>query len=754
MRLQHRYALTVLFLVSVLYVLTSGNNNNSGEQYADRKHQRDTNKAGHENDKKKAENTVIDDNEPDATIEDTLFERQLEDALGNELLDAAKCNMERCFDLSLCRKHGFTVYVYPRQEDINGKISKLFADVIDSIKRSHYITDDPERACVKVLTIDAMDRDPLSKDRFVKNFGGRLANINGWNGGRNHIIFNLFSGTWPEYLEELGFDLGYAILAKASISKEKYRPAFDISLPLWGDKHPLRGAFKSPMKTPHWDPLGKYLVSFKGKRYLNGIGSETRNSLHYIHDGQQSIMLTTCKHGKNWERNCENKDCLDKCEADNANYDHWEYEQLIHDSTFCLVPRGRRLGSFRFIETMQQACVPVVLANGWVLPFSEIIDWDRALIDWDERLLIELRNHLVDISPSKIFKMRQQGALLYNMYFSSIDQIIRTTFEIIRERIFPEARRERNVWNSKPGGLAILPGVPPSLTPFYTELNDVQPESQFTALIHAVQTVPSSASPIIKLIKSLWKSQSCGQVIVLWACEHPPPALSRWPASPEGKSFVLLKDHELKMTNRLKPFDEIRHEAVLSLDNDVTLHQEEIDFSFSVWQAFPHRIVGFPSRRHQYHERMNKYAYTSKPGNEYSLVLTGAAFIHIYYYRLFASLPPSSIAKVDEYANCEDILVNFMVSHVTGLPPIKVTQKKQYMTRPDSNEPEPIRGKLSSHWDNSTHFAERQKCLAQFSGDFGYVPLVNSRVRLDPLLFKDNVARYRKRYPDVDTVEP
>ena len=63
---------------------------------------------------------------------------------------------------------------------------------------------------------------------------------------------------------------------------------------------------------------------------------------------------------------------------------------------------------------------------------------------------------------------------------------------------------------------------------------------------------------------------------------------------------------------------------------------------------------------------MAKYAYTSKPGNEYSLVLTGAAFIHIYYYRLFSSLPPSSIAKVDEYANCEDILVNFMVSHVTG----------------------------------------------------------------------------------------
>ena len=179
--------------------------------------------------------------------------------------------METCFDLSLCRNVGFTIYVYPHKEDINGKISKLFSDVLDSIKRSHYYTTNADKACIKglfqscyffkkmvgsrveptaekletlcfqnilrniflVLAIDSMDRDPLSKERFVKNFGGRLQNINGWNGGRNHIIFNLFSGTWPEYLEELGFDLGYAILAKASISKQKYRPGFDISLPLW-----------------------------------------------------------------------------------------------------------------------------------------------------------------------------------------------------------------------------------------------------------------------------------------------------------------------------------------------------------------------------------------------------------------------------------------------------------------------------------------------------------------------------------------
>ncbi len=33
---------------------------------------------------------------------------------------------------------------------------------------------------------------------------------------------------------------------------------------------------------------------------------------------------------------------------------------------------------------------------------------------------------------------------------------------------------------------------------------------------------------------------------------------------------------------------------------------------------------------------------------------------------------------VDQLANCEDILMNFLISAVTKLPPIKVTQKKQY----------------------------------------------------------------------------
>ena len=63
------------------------------------------------------------------------------------------------------------------------------------------------------------------------------------------------------------------------------------------------------------------------------------------------------------------------------------------------------------------------------------------------------------------------------------------------------------------------------------------------------------------------------------------------------------------------------------------------------------------------------------------MVLTGASVYHRYYHALYTDwLSPLLHKTVDQSRNCEDILMNFLVSHVTRQPPIKVSQRKQYKT--------------------------------------------------------------------------
>eukprot|EP00066_Takifugu_rubripes_P026516 XP_011615782.1 PREDICTED: exostosin-1-like isoform X1 [Takifugu rubripes] len=121
--------------------------------------------------------------------------------------------------------------------------------------------------------------------------------------------------TWPDYTDDLGFEVGQAMLAKASADVVNFRPNFDISIPLFSKDHPLKGGGISYVTINDKPPSRKYLLVFKGKRYLTGIGSETRNALYHIHNGDDIILLTTCKHGKEWEKHKDSR-----CDRDNEEY--------------------------------------------------------------------------------------------------------------------------------------------------------------------------------------------------------------------------------------------------------------------------------------------------------------------------------------------------------------------------------------------------------------------------------------------------
>ncbi|XP_009879329.1 PREDICTED: exostosin-1 [Charadrius vociferus] len=629
------------------------------------------------------------------------------------------------------------VYVYPQQK--GEKIAESYQNVLAAIEGSRFYTSDPGQACLFVLSLDTLDRDQLSP-QYVHNLRSKVQSLHLWNNGRNHLIFNLYSGTWPDYTEDVGFDIGQAMLAKASISTENFRPNFDVSIPLFSKDHPRTGGEKGFLRFNTIPPLRKYMLVFKGKRYLTGIGSDTRKALYHVHNGEDVVLLTTCKHGKDWQKHKDSR-----CDRDNAEYEKYDYREMLHNATFCLVPRGRRLGSFRFLEALQAACVPVMLSNGWELPFSEVIDWNQAAVIGDERLLLQIPSTIRSIHQDKILALRQQTQFLWEAYFSSVEKIVLTTLEIIQDRIFKHISRNSLIWNKHPGGLFVLPQYSSYLGdfPYYYANLGLKPLSTFTAVIHAVTPLVSQSQPVLKLLVAVAKSQYCAQIIVLWNCDKPLPAKHRWPAT--SVPVIVIEGESKVMSSRFLPYDNIVTDAVLSLDEDTVLSTTEVDFAFTVWQSFPERIVGYPARSHFWDNTKERWGYTSKWTNDYSMVLTGAAIYHKYYHYLYTHYLPASLkSMVDQLANCEDILMNFLVSAVTKLPPIKVTQKKQYK--------ETMMGQTSraSRWADPDHFAQRQSCMNTFASWFGYMPLIHSQMRLDPVLFKDQVSILRKKYRDIE----
>lgn len=215
------------------------------------------------------------------------------------------------------------------------------------------------------------------------------------------------------------------------------------------------------------------------------------------------------------------------------------------------------------------------------------------------------------------------------------------------------------------------------------------------------------------------------KVVVVWNSPKLPSEDLLWPDI--GVPIMVVRTEKNSLNNRFLPWDEIETEAILSIDDDAHLRHDEIMFGFRVWREARDRIVGFPGRYHAWDIPHQSWLYNSNYSCELSMVLTGAAFFHKYYAYLYSYVMPQAIRDmVDEYINCEDIAMNFLVSHLTRKPPIKVTSRWTFRC--------PGCPQALSHDDS--HFHERHKCINFFVKVYGYMPLLYTQFRVDSVLFK------------------
>ncbi|CAM4854056.1 unnamed protein product [Rotaria socialis] len=131
------------------------------------------------------------------------------------------------------------------------------------------------------------------------------------------------------------------------------------------------------------------------------------------------------------------------------------------------------------------------------------------------------------------------------------------------------------------------------------------------------------------------------------------------------------------LNNRFLPWNQFVHtDCILSLDNDSFLRQDEVEYGFRVWKENPSHHVGFISRSH----KSNTSEYDASSSScSYSMILTGAAFLHRWYLDFYPNIMSEQIRQyVQLNMNCEDIAMNFLISYLTKQSPIKIGHRETF----------------------------------------------------------------------------
>lgn len=82
------------------------------------------------------------------------------------------------------------------------------------------------------------------------------------------------------------------------------------------------------------------------------------------------------------------------------------YIEHMKSSRFCICPMGYEVNSPRIVEAIYYECVPVIIADNFVLPFEEVLDWSAFSVVIAEKDIADLKNILMAIPLRRYLKMQ------------------------------------------------------------------------------------------------------------------------------------------------------------------------------------------------------------------------------------------------------------------------------------------------------------------------------------------------------------
>ncbi|KAH9404328.1 Exostoses (Multiple)-like 3 [Tyrophagus putrescentiae] len=596
--------------------------------------------------------------------------------------------------------------------------------------------------------------------------------------GRNNIIVNTNSSF---DILQTGVNPMKAMLLQTQFNEYNYRNKYDLIVPSMYSLSTAKASEFSPVFSP---ARRKYFISFLGQ--VNEEADDDSSTKNSNTDLQVVVKDALLKLVAKHSRAAYNEFLFD-FDCDEKTKQLCENQTIILlDSTFTIIMPTASHSSQSFLinpiiydnqlnskimNAFVTGAIPILVGGDFIsLPFNEAIDWDRALIRIPTAHITELYVVLKTFTDSDIIEMRRFGSNIYHNYFSDLKQLVDTIVALFRfnrlkipsppaanehsEFYLNQSKFDQNLLSNQsdltqsasfyrpkiysddeenvgPLELGQLgEGAGGSGREFSEALGGNFMSEQFTIVILTYER----ENILLSALQRLKDLPYLNKVIVVWNSPNPPTPGIKWPEI--GVDILVIKSKHNSLNNRFLPFEEIKTDAVLSMDDDASFRHDEIIFAFRVWREARDRIVGFPARYHAWDAAHSTWLYNSNYTCEFSMILTGAAFYHKYYSYLYTHWMPAAIRnKVDEYMNCEDIAMNFLVSHVSRLPPIKVTSRWTFRC-PECS---------SSLSEDDRHYQRRHRCLNYFASVYGYMPLLYTQFRADSVLFKTRIPHDKQK---------
>ncbi|KAL6606105.1 hypothetical protein ACP70R_041758 [Stipagrostis hirtigluma subsp. patula] len=216
-----------------------------------------------------------------------------------------------------------------------------------------------------------------------------------WNRSAGADHFMLSCHDWGPYASRGHPELyanGIRALCNANTS-EGFRPGKDVSVP---EIYLYDGDMPRQLLEPAPGPASRPLLAF----FAGGRHGHVRDLLLRHWKGRDPDVFPVYEHAH----------------ARGGAGDELDYYGYMRRARFCLCPSGYEVASPRVVEAIHAECVPVIVSDGYALPFADVLRWEAFSVAVPVADIPRLREVLERIPAAEVERLRR-GVRLVKRHF-------------------------------------------------------------------------------------------------------------------------------------------------------------------------------------------------------------------------------------------------------------------------------------------------------------------------------------------------